>query len=74
MKTETHIIRDIIGGHLDGRDKVQQTHEPTIPPVAVTMCGRRLVVRNRQRIERFGVGSTDLLCTECVASLPLVEG
>jgi hypothetical protein len=73
--TTRHIIRDIIGGGLDARDKVRCAREDdTTPLVAETFCGRRLVIHTGSRVPRLGDGDPMLLCDDCLASLPLIEG
>jgi hypothetical protein len=69
-----HIIQSIIGAEIDNRDKVLQTLAPALRPVAVTYCGERILLNNRQRIERLGDGGPMLLCDECLANLPLIRG
>ena len=72
LKLNEHIIRDIIGAGIDLRNKVLQTPGDPIPPVAITFCGRRIVLHNRQRIKRAGDGDVTLLCDECLSNLPVI--
>jgi hypothetical protein len=70
LKDNTHIIREVLRGQVDDRDKIRAVGPN---PVAVTACGMILSVRDRQYITRLSDDSPLLLCTECLASLLLIE-